>query len=152
MKKMLLLILLIISGCSHHNVTDDEVIKHYYDNSVLYNELARQACSQSNNFTDEQSLEILKDDNEYQAIASNLKKLERDSIFIYRTDGECRLHITYFGEGFFNTATIFSLNFNLKSPELYDDKTDKASIRDKMKRYYFDMPLSNGWYFSYETY
>lgn len=81
MKKMLLLILLIISGCSHHNVTDDEVIKHYYDNSVLYNELAKQACSQSNNFTDGQSLEILKDDNEYQAIASNLKKTRKRFYF-----------------------------------------------------------------------
>ncbi|PTA49155.1 hypothetical protein C9I43_00760 [Shewanella morhuae] len=152
MEKMLLLILLIISGCSHHNVTDDEVIKHYYDNSVLYNELAKQSCSQFEDLASGEIVEITSNDKKYPIIANNLKQLERDSIYIDRRDGECSLQLIYFGEGAFNAVNVFYLNFNLKNPKLYDDKTDKASVRDKMERYYFDMPLSNGWYFSYETY
>lgn len=151
MKKIISLIFFVMSGCSNDYVTDDEVIQHFNEHSAVYDELAKQACSQFKDITDYKVIEITSSNTKYSDIANNLKILERDSIYIQRQNGKCRLQLIYFGEGTFNAVTIFSLNFNIQNPKLYDDKTDNFKVRKSLKRYYFDMPLSNGWYFSYQS-
>lgn len=150
-KYSLILCGLLLSSCSKYPLTDEEVVQHYYDNADTYQALAEQSCSIfKHKNKDFLVISVDETNSKYTDIVSNLRILERDSISFSNEKGECSLEVIYDSFGLGGSATVYSLKFNVIEPISYDKTIHEFKKRkDTKDDIYFDMKLSNDWYFSF---
>ena len=132
-----------------------EVENNFYTNKEAFDQLAKIACKVGheknpiNRFN--YRLERLKPEQRIKALDALLAKIG-SSGFAYRKTplGKCSLAVGYYTRGFAGSGISYSYSFQLETPQPFEPENhvfEKITAVAKDMR--FDMPLINGWYFTF---
>jgi len=139
----------------------EDVKKNFYTNKAAFDELTSLTCKLGNkkqkfSFTIDRfgySPKKIKEEFRNHKLDTLLLKVGGSTIIYEKTlTGKCSLLIGYFASGFGGSGVSYNYRFNIDSITPYDRKKHTLELMSKTgKDSRFDMPLDNGWYFSFKS-
>ena len=150
--------LLLIVACDS-KPTFDDIKKNFYMNRLAFNELADVTCKlglkkqvfsyELDSFS--YSPDKVKQEFKNKTTDALLVKIGAYAINYKKTlSGKCSLVVGYYARGFAGNGIVYDYSFQKESINLFKkEKHTFEEISNAGLNVSFDMPLNNGWYFTF---